>query len=664
MERSPVETVNTEPLRLTSLRSDADLIAAARSGDAEAYGVLYQRHSAAADRLARQIVKHPADVDDVVAETFARVLHALKRGLGPAQAFRPYLLTAVRRVAIDLLRGQRKQIPTEEADLPDPGEPFSDPVIADLDRSIVARAFTSLPERWSAVLWHTEVEESKPAEVAELLGISANGVSALSYRAREGLKQAYLQLHMSDHTDANCKPIATKLGGYVRGRLSRRTSREVEKHLRNCAECTAAYADLSAINHSLRGALAPVMLGSGAAGYLAAAHSAAASAAAATKAGVVSATALGHGSASLATAGQAAAAEPAAAADHVTAGHVAASHGAAVPGSEVAVVGHDAAVAGHGAALPAATSHVSALRSAGWQLSTRTAAASRRFGRLMAHRPAVPITGAALAAASLTLPLWHLTHPALSHPGSAPYGVSRSSNPHGGHGSGGHGSAGQPGDPRTGSGPVPSGSPSPSASSGHPGSPGGPKGKPSVSPSSSKHPQPSKSPTNSASPHPSSSTSSSPTAPPSSPSTPKPSPTQTQHSIAATAQLGVNVNVNSLLNLGVTALVSVGVSDPGNAATSGLTTNISLPVGVSLLGLSNSSGWSCSGLSCTHAAISAGTTANLSFKVLVVTLSGCGNSVLATATSGSLSASGSSPEVNCSAPLLGLTNVLPQVLKP
>jgi RNA polymerase sigma factor (sigma-70 family) len=649
MERSPVETVNTEPLRLTSLRSDADLIAAARSGDAEAYGVLYQRHSAAADRLARQIVKHQADVDDVVAETFARVLHALKRGLGPAQAFRPYLLTAVRRVAIDLIRGQRKQVPTEEADLPDPGEPFSDPVIADLDRAIVARAFTSLPERWSAVLWHTEVEESKPAEVAELLGISANGVSALSYRAREGLKQAYLQLHLSDHTDANCKPIATKLGGYVRGRLSRRSSREVEKHLRNCADCTAAYADLSAINHSLRGALAPVMLGSGAAGYLAGAHAAATSTAAAAKAGLASAPALGHGSASLAAAGQAAAAEPA----------VAAGHGAAVPGNEVAVVGHDAAVAGHGAALPATASHVSAIRGAGWQLSTRAATASRRFGRLMAHRPAVPIAGAAVAAASLTLPLWHLTHPALNHPGSAtPYGVSRSSHPHGGHGSGG-----QPGGPQSGSGPGPSVSPFPSASSGHPGSPGGPKSKPSASPSSSKHPKPTKSPSSSPSPHPSSSTSSSPTAPPSTPSTPKPSPTSTQHSVAASAQLGVNVNVNSVLNLGVTALVSVGVSDPGNAATSGLTANISLPAGVSLLGLSNASGWSCSGLSCTHAAISAGATANLSFNVLVVTLSGCGNSVLATATSGSLSASGSSAQVKCSAPLLNATTLLQQVLK-
>jgi RNA polymerase sigma factor (sigma-70 family) len=622
MERSPVETGNTEPLRLTSLRSDADLIAAARGGDAEAYGVLYQRHSAAADRLARQIVKHPADVDDVVAETFARVLHAIKRGLGPAQAFRPYLLTAVRRVAIDLIRGQRKQVPTEEADLPDPGEPFSDPVIADLDRSIVARAFTSLPERWSAVLWHTEVEESKPAEVAELLGMSANGVSALSYRAREGLKQAYLQLHMSDHTDPECKPIAAKLGVYVRGRLSRRSSRDVEKHLRNCAECTAAYADLSAINHSLRGALAPVMLGAGAAGYLAAAHSAATSTAAATKAGLASAAALGH---------SAAGAE--AAAEGTTAG---ASQGATV--------------AAHGGAAHPITSHVSALRGAAWQLAAKGATATRR---LMAHRPAVPIAASAVAAASITLPLWHLTHPAPNNPGAGPsYGVSRSSHPRGGHNAGG-----QPGDQQPNGGPIPSTSPIP-GSPGHPGSsrsPGAPgsspKGKPSASPSPSKSTKPKGSPSSSPSPHPSSSTSSKPTSPPSSSPAPTPTPSNPV-SVAAKAQLGVSVNVNSVLNLGVTAVVSVGVSDPGNASTSNLTTKISLPAGLSLLGLSGASGWSCSGLTCTHAALAAGSTADLSFKVLVVTLSGCGNSVLATATSGSLSASGNSSEVKCSAPLL------------
>jgi len=124
----------------------------------------------------------------------------------------------------------------------------------------------------------------------------------------------------------------------------------------------------------------------------------------------------------------------------------------------------------------------------------------------------------------------------------------------------------------------------------------------------------------------------------------------------------VSVNVNSPLNLGVTAVVSVGVSDPGNASTGGVTTNISLPAGLSLLGLSNAAGWSCSGLTCTHAAIAAGATASLSFKVLVVTLSGCGNSVLATATSGSLSASGNSPAVQCSGGLLG--TLLQQALTP
>jgi len=223
---------------------------------------------------------------------------------------------------------------------------------------------------------------------------------------------------------------------------------------------------------------------------------------------------------------------------------------------------------------------------------------------------------------------------------------------------------GHPGDPQTGSGPVPSVSPSASASSGHPGSP---KSKPSASPSSSKSPKPkpTKSTSNSPSPRPSRSTSSSPTASPTPSSTPKPSPTSSSHSSAgATAQLGVSVNVNNVLNLGVTAVVSVGVSDPGTAATNGLTTQISLPAGVSMLGLSNASGWSCSGLVCTHGAISAGATADLSFKVLVVTLSGCGNSVLATATSGSLSASGSSAQVKCGAPLLNVTNLLQQALKP
>jgi RNA polymerase sigma factor (sigma-70 family) len=255
-----------------------------RSGDSGAFGVLYERHSPVAQGLARQYLHGAGDADDVVAETFARVLDLLKRGAGPSEAFRPYLLASVRRVAIEQLRRWQRQIPTEAASLPDPGEPFDDPVLARLEQSLVAQAFQSLPERWSAVLWHTEVEQTKPADVALLFGLTPNGVAALSYRAREGLRQAYLQLHLSGRTRAECRRVSAKLGAHVRGGLSARDSRLVEGHLQSCPDCRNAQSELAAINGSLRGLLAPAFLGAGAAAaaaHLVAPASAAASAASA-----------------------------------------------------------------------------------------------------------------------------------------------------------------------------------------------------------------------------------------------------------------------------------------------------------------------------------------------------------------------------------------------
>ncbi len=253
---------------VTKVSSDAELISAARSGDPDAYGVLYERHADAARRLACCLMHSKADAEDVVAEAFARVLAALRRGGGPSEAFRPYLLTAARRIAFDQARARRSLIPTDEADLPDPGEPFDDPTIADLDRSLVVRAFTSLPERWSAVLWHTEVERARAADVALLLGITPNGVAALSRRAREGLRQAYLQMHLSGPVRPECRPVVGKLGAHVRGGLSSRDARRVETHLQACTDCAAAFTELRAINDSLRGQLAPVVLGGAAAAYL------------------------------------------------------------------------------------------------------------------------------------------------------------------------------------------------------------------------------------------------------------------------------------------------------------------------------------------------------------------------------------------------------------
>ncbi|WP_328992090.1 sigma-70 family RNA polymerase sigma factor [Kribbella sp. NBC_01245] len=250
--------------------SDAEFIARVRSGDLEAFGELFARHHLAAERMARQLVP-AADADDLASDAFAKVLDALRNGGGPDISFRAYLLTTVRRVHVDRLRAGKKVQSTDEIESFERSpESFDDPTVTGFESGAAAKAFASLPERWQAVLWHTEVEGEKPAVVAPLLGLTPNGVSALAYRAREGLRQAYLQQHLADVAGDRCRWTTERLGAYVRGGLTKREDKQVRAHLDECAKCTAVYLELVEVNSALPALLAPALLGAAGVGYLAA----------------------------------------------------------------------------------------------------------------------------------------------------------------------------------------------------------------------------------------------------------------------------------------------------------------------------------------------------------------------------------------------------------
>ena len=119
------------------------------------------------------------------------------------------------------------------------------------------------------VLWHVEVEGQRPAEVAPLLGVKANAVSALAYRAREGLRAAYLNMHTPDDLpDEECRWVHEHLGGYVRDSLSERDTRRVREHLDVCVVCSKSYLELASVNSEMRALIGPVVLGGAAAAYL------------------------------------------------------------------------------------------------------------------------------------------------------------------------------------------------------------------------------------------------------------------------------------------------------------------------------------------------------------------------------------------------------------
>ncbi|HJQ46152.1 MAG TPA: sigma-70 family RNA polymerase sigma factor, partial [Amycolatopsis sp.] len=279
-------------------KSDAELIASVRSGTLAAYGTLYERHVGAAYNLARQLARSTAEADDLVSEAFAKVLDTLRGGKGPDAAFRAYLLTALRHTAYDKTRrDKRLDLNEDMSTLSGASEeltvPFSDTAVAGLERTMAAKAYARLPERWQAVLWHTEIEGQTPAEVAPLLGLTPNGVSALAYRAREGLRQAYLQVHLAETSAERCRATADKLGAWTRDGLAKRERAQVEAHLDECDRCRVLAAELADVNGALRAVVAPIVLGGAVFAYLAASG---AKASAATV-GVAAASSAGAGSA-------------------------------------------------------------------------------------------------------------------------------------------------------------------------------------------------------------------------------------------------------------------------------------------------------------------------------------------------------------------------------
>jgi RNA polymerase sigma factor (sigma-70 family) len=255
--------------------SDHDLIETVRAGEqgaAEAYGLLYQRHAAAANNLARQVSKSAAEADDLVAEAFERVLALLRQGRGPTEAFRAYLLTAIRHSAADRTDQQRRVQPVADVESVPTIEiqPFLDPAVAAEDQKLITKAFSRLSERHQTVLWHLEIEREAPATVAPLLGLTPNALSALAYRARERLKQEYLQAHLNSLGQHEaCRWVVENLGAWTRNTLTNNTKQRVDTHLEDCERCRGLAAELSAINDTLRTGVAPTVLGIAVTGYLA-----------------------------------------------------------------------------------------------------------------------------------------------------------------------------------------------------------------------------------------------------------------------------------------------------------------------------------------------------------------------------------------------------------
>jgi DNA-directed RNA polymerase specialized sigma24 family protein len=225
--------------------TDAGLMGRVRGGDDAAWAQLRARHEPDARRLADRLAGSTAPAAALVDGAFVRTRDDLRAGGGADTAFRPYLLSTLRRVAAldGLARG---------------GAP--DDAVEAEERDAVWAAWRSLPDESRSLLWRLAVHEEQPHQIAPALGTTSSGLAGRSRRARERLRRAFLSELVAKAGEPDCRAVRRQLGGYLRDDLLEPARQQVDDHLDGCARCRAAVLDAVDLDAAILLRVAPVLL--------------------------------------------------------------------------------------------------------------------------------------------------------------------------------------------------------------------------------------------------------------------------------------------------------------------------------------------------------------------------------------------------------------------
>lgn len=220
---------------------DAELLVAAREGSQAAFAELWRRHYELALSITRTLA--PADADDIVAEAFTSTWDKIQRGIGPSEHFRAYLISTCRNMAARTYRDRQRTVTVAEIDddqMDGSGQPArgaAEIITRGETHQSVTHAFSLLPERWQKILWWQEVEDVSRTEIAQRLDLSPNSVSALTRRAKEGLRIEWLRLQLPRKDEGEHDEVLEQLPKYLRGSLPRKRHLELRNHLKLCRRC-------------------------------------------------------------------------------------------------------------------------------------------------------------------------------------------------------------------------------------------------------------------------------------------------------------------------------------------------------------------------------------------------------------------------------------------
>lgn len=166
------------------------LLARAAGGDLDAFRMLVDRNLPWVMRFARRMLGDETAAEDVAQEAMLRLWRSggiIEEARGGLKA---WLTRVVANLSIDSRRSGRRLVPVEA--LPEvPEKPSQEASVNRLDLGRrVEEAIRRLPERQRQALVLFHYEEWSQAEIAAMMGITAEAVESLIARGRRALKES------------------------------------------------------------------------------------------------------------------------------------------------------------------------------------------------------------------------------------------------------------------------------------------------------------------------------------------------------------------------------------------------------------------------------------------------------------------------------------------
>ncbi len=248
---------------MTTMAADATLVRRLQQRDRVAWEELYTTYEPRLRRFAMSLAGNGHDADDLVSETFVRVLPALDRLDAAEVNLEAYLFATTRNLFLKQVGRTKRTEPV--ADVPEPVAPV--PIDDDPERSTllgaqqteVRMANASLQPRQRMVLALCELEERSYAEIGEIVGLNENAVAQLVYRARESLRTELRLLQVDPESmPEECRAFLPALSQYLDGQLREPRKSATLAHLEGCERCQAALADMREAQKRYRTVLLPL----------------------------------------------------------------------------------------------------------------------------------------------------------------------------------------------------------------------------------------------------------------------------------------------------------------------------------------------------------------------------------------------------------------------